>query len=166
MVLTFRTAILAEGEEVGRVIRAAFTPYVRALGRELPADGSAAYAEERERFAAEIERGDIYIALERERIVGAVRTKPQEDDLYIHQIAVDPTQQGTGIGSWLLQRIEEVARARGLGGLSLETAEMAVANIRLYRRHGFEIVSRGPPAHGLDPHIRVHMVKPFQVMPS
>ena len=34
MGLTFRTATLAEGEEVGRVIRAAFTPYVRALGRE------------------------------------------------------------------------------------------------------------------------------------
>ena len=57
MVLTFRTAMLSEGEEVGRVIRAAFTPYVRALGRELPADGSARFAEERERFAAELERG-------------------------------------------------------------------------------------------------------------
>jgi ribosomal protein S18 acetylase RimI-like enzyme len=65
-----------------------------------------------------------------------------------------------------LQRIDEVARARGLGGLSLETAEMAVANIRLYQRHGFEIVSRGPPDHGLDPHIRVYMVKSFQVMSS
>jgi len=47
-----------------------------------------------------------------------------------------------------LQRIDEVARARGLGGLSLETAEMAVANIRLYQRHGFEIVSRGRPTTG------------------
>ena len=161
MVLTFRTAMLSEGEEVGRVIRAAFTPYVRALGRELPADGSARFAEERERFAAELERGDVYVALDGERIVGAVRTKPQEKDLYIDQIAVDPARQGTGVGSWLLQRIDEVARARGLGGLSLETAEMAVANIRLYRRHGFEIVSRGPPDHGLDPHTRVYMVKSF-----
>ena len=161
MVLTFRTAILSEGEEVGRVIRAAFTPYVRALGREWPADGSAGYAEAWERFAAELARGDVYVALDAERIVGAVRTKPQEKDLYIDQIAVDPARQGTGVGSWLLQRIDEVARARGLGGLSLETAEMAVANIRLYRRHGFEIVSRGPPDHGLDPHTRVHMVKPF-----
>src|SRR5215216_5475432 len=41
MVLTFRTAMLSEGEEVGRVIRAAFTPYVRALGREFPSTGSA-----------------------------------------------------------------------------------------------------------------------------
>jgi len=161
MVLTFRTAMLSEGEEVGRVIRAAFTPYVRALGREIPADGSAQLAEERERFAAELERGDVYVALDGERIVGAVRTKPLEKDLYIYQIAVDPARQGTGVGSWLLRRIDEVARARGFGGLSLETAEMAAANIRLYQRHGFGIVSRGLPDHALDPHIRVYMVKSF-----
>jgi ribosomal protein S18 acetylase RimI-like enzyme len=166
MVLTFRTAMPSDGEEVVRVIRAAFTPYVRALGRELPAEGSAAFVEEWERGEAEAARGDVYVALDGERIVGVVRTKPQEKDLYIHQIAVDPARQGTGVGSWLLQRIDEVARARGLGGLSLETAEMAVANIRLYQRHGFEIVSRGPPDHGLDPHTRVYMVKSFQAMSS
>ncbi len=164
MVLAFRTAMLPEGEEVARVIRAAFTPYLGALGRAFPAEGTAAYAEGWEQFAAELARGDVYVALDGGRIVGAVRTKPQEKDLYIQQIAVDPARQGTGVGSWLLQRIDEVARARGLGGLSLETAEMAVANIRLYRRHGFEIVSRGPPDHGLDPHIRVHMVKSFQAV--
>ncbi|MBR2817584.1 MAG: GNAT family N-acetyltransferase [Reyranella sp.] len=163
MMLTFRTAVLSEGKEVERVIRAAFTPYVRALGREIPAAGSAGFAEGWERFVAELERGDVYVALDGEGIVGAVRTKPQEKGLYIQQIAVDPVRQGTGVGSWLLQRIDEVARAQGLGGLSLETAEMAVANIRLYQRHGFEIVSRGPPDHGLDPHTRVYMVKSFQV---
>jgi len=62
---------------------------------------------------------------------------------------------------WTDALVDEVARARRLGGLSLETAEMAVANIRLYQRHGFEIVSRGPPDHGLDPHTRVYMVKSF-----
>lgn len=161
MVLTFRTATLSEGEEVVRVIRAAFTPYLRALGRAFPADGSAEYAEERERFAADLERGDIYVALDGERIVGAVRTKPKKNDLYIQTVAVDPSRQGTGVGSWLLQRIDEVARAKGLGSLSLETAEMAVANIRLYQRHGFAIVSRGPPDHGLDRHTRVYMAKSF-----
>lgn len=153
--------MLSEGEEVWRIICAAFTPYVRALGREWPAEGSAEFAEKWKQGEAEVERGDVYVALDGERIVGVVRTKPREKDLYIHQIAVDPTRQGTGVGSWLLQRIDEVARARGLGGLSLETAEMAVANIRLYQRHGFEIVGRGPPDHGLDPHTRVYMVKSF-----
>ncbi|GEP56445.1 GNAT family N-acetyltransferase [Reyranella soli] len=161
MMLTFRTAMLSESEEVGRVIRAAFTPYVRALGREWPTAGSAGFAEALARFVAELERGDVYVALDGEQIVGAVRTKPQENALYIDQIAVDPPRQGTGVGSWLLARIDELARSRGLGGLTLETAEMAEANIRLYRRHGFEIVDRRPPDHGLDAHMRVHMAKVF-----
>lgn len=159
MTLTFRTAMLSEGEEVWRVIRAAFTPYIRALGRQWPAEGSAAFAEAWEQGEAQLARGDVYVALDGEQIVGAVRTKPQENALYIQQIAVDPVRQGTGVGSWLLLRIDELAQSRGLGGLALETAEMAVANIRLYQRHGFEIVGRGPPDHGLDSHVRVHMVK-------
>jgi ribosomal protein S18 acetylase RimI-like enzyme len=109
----------------------------------------------------DLERGADYVALAGEQIVGAVTKNPQEKDLYNQQIAVDPARQGTGVGSWLLAQIDELARSRGLGGLSLETAEMAEANIRLYRRHGFEIVGRGPPDHGLDPHTRVHMVKSF-----
>ena len=161
MVLTFRTAMLSEVEEVGRVIRAAFTPYVRALGREFPTAGSAEFAEGWERFVAELERGDVYVALDGKQIVGAVRTKPQKDALYIDQIAVDPSRQGTGVGSWLLARIDEMARSRCLGGLSLETAEVAEANIRLYRRHGFEIVGRGLPSHGMDAHMRVQMAKVF-----
>ena len=72
-----------------------------------------------------------------------------------------PTRQGTGLGSFLLARVEEIARASGLRELSLETAEMAEGNIRLYRRHGFEIVRRGPPSHGMDAHTRVFMVKPL-----
>ncbi len=166
MVLSFRTATLSEGKEVARIIGDAFTPYVRALGREWPAEGTPEYAERWKHFVAEIERGDVYVALDGERIVGATRTKPQEKDLYIDQIAVDPSQQGTGVGSWMLQRIDELARARGLGGLSLITAEMAVANIRLYERHGFEIVRRGQVDHGLDPHPRVYMVKTFRVVSS
>lgn len=97
MTLSFRMARPSEGEEVARVIRAAFTPYVRALGREFPAEGSARYAEEWQRFAAELARGDVHVASEGERIVGAVRTTPQDRDLYIQQIAVDPARQGDRI---------------------------------------------------------------------
>lgn len=160
----------SEGTDVERVIRAAFTPYIRALGREIPAAGSPGFADGWERLAGELDRGDVYVALardgDREHIVGAVRTKPQAKDLYIQQIAVDPARQGTGVGSWLLARIDETARAQGHDGLSLETAEMAVANIRLYERHGFAIMRRGPPDHGLDPHPRVYMAKTFRVVSS
>jgi len=155
MALTFRQALTSERETAERILRASFTPYVRRLGREITDD---AYAF----LAAAIERGDVYLALDGSEVVGVAATERRDSGIYIDRLGVDPARQGSGLGSFLLVRIEEIARANGLKGLALETAEMAEGNIRLYRRHGFEIVSRGPPAHGKDPHIRVHMVKSFK----
>jgi len=57
----------------------------------------------------------------------------------------------------MIARVAEIARAEGLRTLSLTTAEMMEDRIRLYRKHGFEIVRRGLPDHGKDAHMRVHM---------
>ncbi|MEI7872711.1 MAG: GNAT family N-acetyltransferase [Alphaproteobacteria bacterium] len=154
MALTFRKAVPSERDDAERVLRTAFTPYIRDLGREIT---SRHYAF----LAAAIERGDVYLALDGEEIVAVAATERRDDGIYIDRLGVAPARQGTGLGSFLLQRIEEIARSGGLKGLSLETAEMAEGNIRLYRRHGFEIVRRGLPAHGMDAHVRVHMVKSF-----
>lgn len=159
MTLTFRQAVPSERGDVERVLAAAFTPYVRALGREPSAAGFA-------RLADELERGDIHVALDGDQIVGVVRTELRTDDLYLDQIGVDPARQRAGLGVWMLVKIEEVARSRGIHSLSLHTAEMMVHLVQLYRRHGFEIVHRGPPDHGLDNHVRVCMVKPIQGEPG
>ena len=136
------------------MLRTAFTPYACALGRELSAAGFA-------RLPAELEHGDIHVALEAGQIVGVVRTERRKDELYIDQIGVDPVRQRAGMGSWLLGQIEVVARSRGARAMSLYTAEMMVHLVQLYHRHGFEVVQRGPPDHGLDSHVRVYMVKPL-----
>jgi ribosomal protein S18 acetylase RimI-like enzyme len=154
MALTFRKAVPPERDEAERILWTAFTPYVRNLGREITAHHYMF-------LLAAIERGDVFFAVDGDEIVGVAATERRDGGIYIDRLGVDPARQGSGLGSFMLERLEEIARADGLRGLSLETAEMAEGNIRLYRRHGFEIVSRGPPAHGLDPHIRVHMVKSF-----
>lgn len=154
MTLTFRKAVPAERDDAERILRSAFTPYIRDLGREITAHHY--------RFlAAAIERGDVYFALDGAEVVAVAATEQREDGIYIDRLGVAPARQGTGLGSWMLVRIEEVARSIGARGMTLETAEMAEGNIRLYRRHGFEIVSRGLPAHGLDAHMRVFMEKTF-----
>lgn len=152
MALTFRKAVLSERDDAERILWAAFAPYVRNLGREITAHHYAF-------LAAAIERGDVYLALDGEEIVGVAATERRDEGIYIDRLGVAPTRQGTGLGSFLLERIEQIAQSSGLKGLSLETAEMAEGNIRLYRRHGFEIVRRGPPSHGMDAHPRVFMVK-------
>jgi GNAT superfamily N-acetyltransferase len=155
MSLTFRTALPSEYVDVDRVLRAAFTPYMLRLGRDIPTG----YYDDR--LPTSIERGDVFVAAEFGWIVGVAQTERRDAGLYLDRLAVDPAKQGTGLGSWLLVRLEEVARSRGDRTMSLQTAEMMEHLLRLYGRHGFEIVRRGPPDHGKDPHIRVIMVKPL-----
>ena len=154
MALTFRTAVPSERDAVERILWTAFAPYIRNLGREITARHYTF-------LTASIERGDVYLAVDGEEIVGAATTERRDCGIYIDRLGVTPPRQGTGLGSFMLKRLEEIARSSGLNELSLETAEMAEGNVRLYRRHGFEIVRRGPPVHGLDAHMRVYMRKPL-----
>jgi ribosomal protein S18 acetylase RimI-like enzyme len=152
LTLLFATATPRQLGEVDRLIRSAFTPYIRALGREIAPD---AYGW----FAEAIVQGDIYVALDGDEIVGAIATRRGVDSLELALIGVSPVRQKSGIASWMIARVEELARARGVSKLWLMTAEMMKDRVRLYRRHGFRVVRRGPPEHGKDAHIRVYMEK-------
>lgn len=152
MELTFSVAAPSRLAEVDRLIRAAFTPYVRALGREIAPD---AYAW----FAEAIVKGDIYMAVDGEEMVGAICTKPKESDLELALIGVSPSRQKGGIASFMIGNMETLARARGMKTLSLNTAEIMKDRVRLYSRHGFAIVRCGPPEHGKDTLTRVYMEK-------
>lgn len=154
MTLNFRKAAPTERDDAERILWSAFTPYIRNLGREITAKHYTF-------LDAAIERGDVYLTIDGAEVVGVATTERREDGIYIDRLGVAPGRQGTGLGSWMLVRIEELARSLGAPGMTLETAEMAERNIRLYRRHGFEIVRRGPPAHGMDAHMRVYMAKVF-----
>ena len=153
MDLFFRTARPAEGADAERILRAAFTPYLRRLGREIPPGYYDAW------LPASIDDGDVYAADTGGVLVGVATTQRKESGLYLRHLAVDPTLQRSGAGRFLLTRLAEVGRARGDKAMTLETAEMMDHLIRLYRSDGFEIVRRGPPDHGLDPHLRVFMEK-------
>ncbi len=137
---------------VDALMRQAFTPYVRALGREI-APGSYDW------FGEAIAQGDIFVALEGAEIVGTIATRRGDRDMNLEQIAVSPTRQKQGIASWMIGQIEPIARGRGCRTMSLNTAEMMVDRVRLYSRHGFKITRRGLPDHGKDAHMRVYMTK-------
>ena len=148
--LAFAVAAPVQLAQVDALMRLAFAPYIRRLGREITAE---AYGW----FAEAIVKGDIYIALDGSGIVGAIATRRRDADMELALISVSPTRQKSGIASFMIGRVAEIARSWGLKTLSLTTAEMMEDRIRLYRRHGFEIVRRGLPEHGKDAHMRVHM---------
>lgn len=101
----------------------------------------------------------MYVAVDADRIDGVAVTERRDGGLFLDRLAVDPARQGSGLGSWLLVQLEDIARSSRAPGMSLYTAEMMEHLVRLYRCHGFEIVHRGPPDHGKDAHARVYMVK-------
>ncbi len=66
-----------------------------------------------------------YAAFKDETMVGAVfahqRTWWTNDEVYIDELFISPASQGKGYGTKLLGRIEEYARSRKLGGVTLLT---------------------------------------------
>ena len=152
MTLKFATASPSQHEAINRLMLSAFTPYRQKLDRGRTA-GPYPWLE------AAISRGDVYVGLDETEIVGIVVTSRRGDELIIDQLGVDPKRQGAGIGSWLLQQIEQTARHDQVKALSLQTPEMRSDLLRLYNQHGFMETRRALPAHGDDKHLRVHMKK-------
>ena len=66
----------------------------------------------------------------------------RQDVMHLHQFAVEPTLQGQGIGSALLEKAEAQARALGACALALDTALPAEHLVAFYKRHGFAEVAQ------------------------
>lgn len=67
-----------------------------------------------------------------------------EGDFYLLSLAVDESQRGCGVGSALIDAMEERARLTDSGRLSLHVAAKNAGAQRLYRRHGLSIEERWP----------------------
>jgi ribosomal protein S18 acetylase RimI-like enzyme len=77
-------------------------------------------------------------AVESGVIVGSVRAKLDGSTCSIGRLIVEPTCQGHGIGTALLQAVE--SSFPNATRFELFTGSRSEGNIRLYRRHGYAIV--------------------------
>jgi ribosomal protein S18 acetylase RimI-like enzyme len=57
--------------------------------------------------------------------------------MFVEEIAVHPDSQGTGVGSFMLEQLEHLARLRGCTHLVLEVAENNEDALRWYRKRKF-----------------------------
>jgi ribosomal protein S18 acetylase RimI-like enzyme len=57
--------------------------------------------------------------------------------LYVEELAVDPDWHGRGVGSFVLEQIQHLAKVRGLTHLVLEVAENNTNAMLWYRKRGF-----------------------------
>ncbi|MEZ4300723.1 MAG: N-acetyltransferase [Polyangiaceae bacterium] len=58
--------------------------------------------------------------------------------LFVEELAVHPAYQGQGVGSFLLEQLEHLARVRGCTHLVLEVAENNKNALRFYRGRSFQ----------------------------
>ena len=57
--------------------------------------------------------------------------------LFLEELAVHPRFQGTGVGSFVLEQVEHLARIRGCTHLVLEVAENNDNALKFYRKRSF-----------------------------
>ncbi len=162
----------------------------RSCGRRLASADGAVLVLERDRtpigFAEVTGGGDLppfrvvaRTALHAFGVLGTVRAawkssararvdmKALPDCLHLVELQVHPDERNQGAGGTLLLAVEEEARGRGVGNVSLTTTVDNPAR-RLYERHGFAVVAekRDPRYERLTGSPgRVLMVKPLAVTP-
>jgi GNAT superfamily N-acetyltransferase len=145
----------AQGDErdaLAALLRSSFTPYARALGREVTPQ---AYA----RLDVAHRNGDVHVAEEGGAIIGLVALMRDGEALEVDLLCVHPEHQKRGIGRALLAEAEAVARREGIAVLRLHTAAMFDHLLRLYESAGYVETHRGPPPHGADAYERVFFEK-------
>jgi ribosomal protein S18 acetylase RimI-like enzyme len=163
-----RPAVADDVEAIRSLVERAYGPWVPIVGLRPGPMG--------EDYEALVAEGDVFVLADPD-VAGAVflladpdaagavvgvlvlrpdASAPGDDALMIENVAVDPDQQGRGLGRMLLDFAEDQARARGVGEMRLYTHERMTANIELYRRLGWQVYERRES----DGFARVFMRKP------
>lgn len=136
---TIRVAGLADLAAVARITTAAYEPYVADLGAPpLPMTDD---------HAARITHGETFLAMTSAHAAGLIILETHPDHVLIFSIAVDPAEQGRGIGGALLGFAEDHATAAGRVELRLYTNARMTRNITIYHAHGYREVGRRAHPH-------------------
>jgi ribosomal protein S18 acetylase RimI-like enzyme len=59
------------------------------------------------------------------------------EPLYVEELAVHPSWNGRGVGSFVMQQLEHLAKVRGMSHIVLEVAENNEHALQWYRKRGF-----------------------------
>ena len=136
MTARLRPATAADVTRLTELVNAAYAGFVERIGRP-PRPMTDDYAE--------IVRDKQVTVAERDgQIVALLVLEITDEGFLINNVAVDPSQQGIGLGKTLLQLAEDEARGAGFDSIYLYTHETAVENLELYARIGYVEFDRRP----------------------
>ncbi len=129
------------------------------LPSRLPSDH--AYYARLKDVAARDELAEVWVASEHGRVLGSLTWCPphspwreisRDDEAEFRMLAVDPAEQGRGVGRALVDAAIARSRAEGRTAIVVSTACWMTAAHHLYERMGFERVPERDwsPTEGLD----------------
>lgn len=131
-----------------QIARAAYTPYVAAIGFEPPPL--------LQDFATDIADGAVWVV--GDPVVGYVVARARDGDWLLENVAVAPEGQGQGLGGQLIRFAEAEGARRGFAKVVLYTNIHMTGNLKMYPALGYREVRR-TETNGLS---RVHFEKPLE----
>jgi len=124
-----RPATPADVPRLTELVNAAYGHYVERLGGP-PGPMTEDYSEVVRSFR-------VTVAEREGEIVGLIVLGIDEEGFFIHNVAVDPVDQGSGVGRALLEHGEAAAGREGFDAIDLYTHEKMTENLALYERIGY-----------------------------
>ena len=88
-------------------------------------------------YASLVADGRVTVAVDDDEIVGAIVNWIVDGDMYVDNVAVDPSAHGRGVGNLLLELAVQQARGGGCGRVWLYTNAVMTENVGFYERRGF-----------------------------
>ena len=88
----------------------------------------------------DVEHGVVYeLLFERERAVGFCGYEQLGRELKLHKLYLEVSEHGRGLGSQMLEHVEDEARRRGLAWVVLGVNRGNAKAIRAYQRNGYRV---------------------------
>lgn len=106
----------------------------------------------RKAFTTDLEREELYVLLSNDAIIGCITIStfmdaeyqtvdwltPNENNIYIHRLAVHPEFQGQGYAQFLMNYAENYAREHQYQSVRLDTFSQNPRNLKFYEQRGYQ----------------------------
>ncbi|NLR75409.1 GNAT family N-acetyltransferase [Leeia aquatica] len=142
---------------VYQLIQAAFQPYVGIL----PSRPSALDMSEASLLSSLQGHGGTMLVRSGQDVIATGAWVMSHGQAWLKRIAVHPSQQGTGVGRYLVMALERHAIEAGVSHMKLGTRRRLPGNLIFYTRLGYSECGREPYPPGVDDEV-VWMCKTLQ----